>query len=114
MILQYWKWGRLRRCDCEPVTVVAWASCLNVRFWPTPARHGRQRAAGSGRPALARHGLMIEATAFLTARCEPDKRHAWSAILRRMLEGFIAKSLTQRSFSHHESVNQMIQVNRQF
>ncbi|GGJ25094.1 hypothetical protein GCM10009085_19010 [Pseudomonas avellanae] len=28
--------------------------------------------------------------------------------------GFIAKSLTQRSFSHHESVNQMIQVNRQF
>lgn len=57
---------------------------------------------------------MIEATAFLTALCKPDKRHAWSAILRRTLEGFIAKSLTQRSFSHHESVNQMIQVNRQF
>ncbi|WP_122521788.1 DUF927 domain-containing protein, partial [Pseudomonas viridiflava] len=32
-------------------------------------------------------------TAFLTALCEPDKRHAWSAILRRTLEGFIAKSL---------------------
>ncbi|WP_134703281.1 DUF927 domain-containing protein, partial [Pseudomonas viridiflava] len=27
-------------------------------------------------------------TAFLTALCEPDKRHAWSAILRRTLEGF--------------------------
>ncbi|MCF5806302.1 DUF927 domain-containing protein, partial [Pseudomonas tremae] len=32
-------------------------------------------------------------TAFLTALCEPDKRHAWSAILRRTLEGFIAQSL---------------------
>ncbi|MBA1230873.1 DUF927 domain-containing protein [Pseudomonas viridiflava] len=32
-------------------------------------------------------------TAFLTALCEPDKRHAWSAILRRTLEGFIATSL---------------------
>ncbi|MCJ2373889.1 DUF927 domain-containing protein [Pseudomonas sp. RGM 3321] len=32
-------------------------------------------------------------TAFLIALCEPDKRHAWSAILRRTLEGFIAQSL---------------------
>lgn len=32
-------------------------------------------------------------TAFLTALCEPDKRHARSAILRRTLEGFIAQSL---------------------
>ncbi|RMO24123.1 DUF927 domain-containing protein [Pseudomonas savastanoi] len=32
-------------------------------------------------------------TAFLTALCEPDKRHAWSAILRRTLEGFITQSL---------------------
>ncbi|WP_249583250.1 DUF927 domain-containing protein [Pseudomonas viridiflava] len=32
-------------------------------------------------------------TAFLTALCEPDKRHAWSAILRRTLEGFISQSL---------------------
>lgn len=32
-------------------------------------------------------------TAFLTALCEPDKRHAWSAILRRTLDGFIAQSL---------------------
>jgi uncharacterized protein (DUF927 family) len=32
-------------------------------------------------------------TAFLTALCEPGKRHGWAAILRRTLEGFIAKSL---------------------
>lgn len=32
-------------------------------------------------------------TAFLTALCEPGKRHGWSAILRRTLEGFIAQSL---------------------
>ncbi|WDG76201.1 DUF927 domain-containing protein [Pseudomonas chlororaphis] len=32
-------------------------------------------------------------TAFLTALCEPDKRHGWAAILRRTLEGFIAQSL---------------------
>lgn len=32
-------------------------------------------------------------TAFLIALCEPDNRHGWSAILRRTLEGFIAKSL---------------------
>ncbi len=32
-------------------------------------------------------------TAFLTALCEPGKRHGWAAILRRSLEGFIAKSL---------------------
>ncbi|PQP01264.1 DNA/RNA helicase, superfamily II protein [Pseudomonas frederiksbergensis] len=32
-------------------------------------------------------------TAFLTALCEPGKRHGWSAILRRALESFIAKSL---------------------
>ncbi|MCW0923241.1 DUF927 domain-containing protein [Pseudomonas sp. RG1] len=32
-------------------------------------------------------------TAFLTALCEPGKRHGWAAILRRTLEGFISKSL---------------------
>lgn len=32
-------------------------------------------------------------TAFLMALCEPGKRHGWSAILRRTLEGFIAQSL---------------------
>jgi uncharacterized protein (DUF927 family) len=32
-------------------------------------------------------------TAFLTTLCEPGKRHGWSAILRRTLEGFIAQSL---------------------
>ena len=32
-------------------------------------------------------------TAFLTALCEPGKRHGWAAILRRTLESFIAKSL---------------------
>ncbi|WLG85866.1 DUF927 domain-containing protein [Pseudomonas cucumis] len=32
-------------------------------------------------------------TAFLTALCEPGKRHGWSAILRRTLEEFIAQSL---------------------
>ncbi len=32
-------------------------------------------------------------TAFLTALCEPGKRHGWAAILRRTLEGFIAQSL---------------------
>jgi len=32
-------------------------------------------------------------TSFLTALCEPGKRHGWSAILRRTLEGFIAQSL---------------------
>ncbi|SDT32672.1 DUF927 domain-containing protein [Pseudomonas prosekii] len=32
-------------------------------------------------------------TAFLTALCEPGKRHGWSAILRHTLEGFIAQSL---------------------
>ncbi|AIB34137.1 DUF927 domain-containing protein [Pseudomonas simiae] len=32
-------------------------------------------------------------TAFLTALCEPGKRHGWSAILRRTLEGFITQSL---------------------
>ncbi|POA49375.1 DNA/RNA helicase, superfamily II protein [Pseudomonas sp. MPR-ANC1] len=32
-------------------------------------------------------------TAFLTALCEPGKRHGWAVILRRTLEGFIAKSL---------------------
>jgi len=32
-------------------------------------------------------------TAFLTALCEPGKRHGWAAILRRTLEGFIALSL---------------------
>lgn len=32
-------------------------------------------------------------TAFLTALCEPGKRHGWSTILRRTLEGFIAQSL---------------------
>lgn len=32
-------------------------------------------------------------TAFLSALCEPGKRHGWSAILRRTLEGFIAQSL---------------------
>ena len=32
-------------------------------------------------------------TAFLKALCEPSKRHGWAAILRRTLEGFIAKSL---------------------
>lgn len=32
-------------------------------------------------------------TAFLTALCEPGKRHGWPTILRRTLEGFIAQSL---------------------
>jgi uncharacterized protein (DUF927 family) len=32
-------------------------------------------------------------TAFLTALCEPGKRHGWAAILRRTLEGFIAEAL---------------------
>lgn len=32
-------------------------------------------------------------TAFLTALCEPGKRHGWAAILRRTLDGFIAQSL---------------------
>jgi putative DNA primase/helicase len=32
-------------------------------------------------------------TAFLTALCEPGKRHGWSSILRRTLEGFTARSL---------------------
>lgn len=32
-------------------------------------------------------------TAFLTALCEPGKRHGWAAILRRTLEGFITQSL---------------------
>jgi uncharacterized protein (DUF927 family) len=32
-------------------------------------------------------------TAFLTALCEPGKRHGWAVILRRTLEGFIAESL---------------------
>ncbi|MHB2246008.1 DUF927 domain-containing protein [Pseudomonas fitomaticsae] len=32
-------------------------------------------------------------TAFLTALCEPGKRHGWAAILRRTLDSFIAKSL---------------------
>ncbi len=32
-------------------------------------------------------------TAFLSALCEPGKRHGWAAILRRTLEGFIAQSL---------------------
>jgi uncharacterized protein (DUF927 family) len=32
-------------------------------------------------------------TAFLSALCEPGKRHGWSAILRHTLEGFIAKAL---------------------
>ncbi|CAI8882864.1 DUF927 domain-containing protein [Pseudomonas sp. IT-P260] len=32
-------------------------------------------------------------TAFLTALCEPGKRHGWAAILRRTLEGFIAQAL---------------------
>ncbi|WP_448695674.1 DUF927 domain-containing protein [Pseudomonas moraviensis] len=32
-------------------------------------------------------------TAFLTALCEPGKRHGWAAILRRTLESFIAQSL---------------------
>ena len=32
-------------------------------------------------------------TAFLSALCEPGKMHGWAIILRRTLEGFIAKSL---------------------
>ncbi len=32
-------------------------------------------------------------TAFLTALCEPGKMHGWAIILRRTLEGFIAKAL---------------------
>ena len=32
-------------------------------------------------------------TAFLTELCEPGKMHGWAIILRRTLEGFIAKSL---------------------
>ncbi|OOH76600.1 DNA/RNA helicase, superfamily II protein [Pseudomonas koreensis] len=32
-------------------------------------------------------------TAFLTALCEPGKRHGWTAILRRTLESFITQSL---------------------
>jgi uncharacterized protein (DUF927 family) len=32
-------------------------------------------------------------TAFLSALCEPGKRHGWSAILRHTLEGFITKAL---------------------
>jgi uncharacterized protein (DUF927 family) len=32
-------------------------------------------------------------TAFLSALCEPGKRHGWSAILRHTLEGFIAQAL---------------------
>ncbi|WP_057431133.1 DUF927 domain-containing protein, partial [Pseudomonas syringae] len=32
-------------------------------------------------------------TAFLAALCEPGKMHGWSTILRRTLEGFVAKAL---------------------
>jgi hypothetical protein len=32
-------------------------------------------------------------TAFLTALCEPGKMHGWSTILRRTLEGVVAKAL---------------------
>lgn len=32
-------------------------------------------------------------TAFLSALCEPGKMHGWAIILRRTLEGFIARSL---------------------
>lgn len=32
-------------------------------------------------------------TAFLAALCGPGKHHGWAAILRRTLEGFIAKLL---------------------
>ena len=32
-------------------------------------------------------------TAFLSALCEPGKKHGWAAILRHTLEGFIAKAL---------------------
>lgn len=57
------------------------------RSWHVRHAHGGntlQHAQGTGGEPL---------TAFLKALCEPGKRHCWSAILRRTLEGFIARSL---------------------
>jgi hypothetical protein len=48
----------------------------------------------------ARYGAQRNSlTAFLSALCEPGKRHGWSAIMRRALEGFIAKVSQPRPVS---------------